>query len=141
MVSNLTILSETITFSILVSFFTTGISAASREGAVLYPFRLWLEKLSKKSYDALARLERYPNARRGRRQANYWIDPAIKLAKIRILKQTWWMKLLILCPQCMPTLWSIILYWTVFSHSPLYVWFLGWPIASTFNIIINKRWL
>ena len=141
MVSNLSILSETATFSILVSFLTLGISAAHKEGAVLYPIYLWMQKLSKKVYAVKDKLVKYQQKRRGMRQASFWIDDAIKKADVNILKKTWWMKVLLLCPQCMPTFYGTLLYWTVCYNSPLYVWIIGIPIASTLNLIISKKLL
>lgn len=136
------ILIETISFSALVSFLTLGISAASFEGAVLYPLRLWVRnRYAKKWYDVVNRLEQYQKLRRSRRQASYWVDPAKELASIKLLYRIWWLKLLFLCSQCMPTLWSAVLYFTVFSGYPIWVWLLGWPISSFINLLISKHWL
>lgn len=134
------VLIETFSFSMLVSFLTLGISAASFEGAVLYPLRLWAyNKWAKKQYIVLQHLKDYQSHRRTLRQASEWVVPAIELAQIRILYRIWWCKMLFMCSQCMPTLWSAVIFWTVFYNQPVYIWLLGWPISSALNYIISKK--
>jgi hypothetical protein len=135
------VLSETLTFSFLVSFLTLGISAASYKGAVLYPLRLWVRYIYKKDYDKIEAFKAYQLERRKMRQASEWVNPAIEKIELRLMYKTSWAKVILLCVQCMPTLWSAIVFWTIFYEEPIYIWLLGWPISSFINYIISKRFL
>ena len=133
------IASETIVFSILVSLFTVGVGALSQEGALLYPLRLYVERISTGSLGELySKLKKYQEGRRQHRQAGNWVEPALKKIELKIFWRNAWHKPLFTCAMCMPSVWSTIIYWVIFNTAPLAVWLLGAPIAITLVLIINK---
>ena len=141
MVSSYNVGIEAFALAALVSFFTTGISAAARPGALLFPIKYWMDKQLKDLMVRKRVLDTYRNARRSKRQPSFWMDNAFDLLTFKIFYRNWWHKMVLTCSQCMPTLYTTIIYWSIFyqyDFSPV-SWVLAIPIASTFNLLLSKR--
>jgi len=134
------ILSETLFFSVLVSLFTQGIGAASSSGGILFPLKVWMEEISrcKKLEKKRIEISAYRDARRRAYQSSEWIVPALQKIELMTLYRNMWHKPLLTCMVCMASFWGTIIYWTVFNEYPLYVWFLGIPIASSITLLTHK---
>jgi hypothetical protein len=138
-VSNFEILGDAVSFSCLVSFLTLGISAASEKGAVLYPFKYWIDNLAKKERALLEKLESYQKHRRvSMRQKSTWVSLAIEKAEWKLFYRTIWHKPLITCAKCMPSVWGTLLFFLLPYEKDIWVWLVGIPIASAINVFITK---
>lgn len=141
MSNSLTILSDTVLFSLLVSLFSMGLSAASQEGALLYPLRLFMEGLfSQRLEQKLHVIENYAKYRRASyRQPSAWIGVVIDKIRWSIFLRNLWHKPLLTCSMCMPSVWGTTIFWLLpYEHHKLYIWLIGIPIASAIVILTKK---
>jgi len=136
----MTILSETLFFSVLVSLFTQGMGAAATNGGILFPLKVWMENISRSKRLEKRRIEisGYREARRRQYQSSEWILPALQKLELQYLYRNMWHKPLLTCMVCMSSFYGTIIYWTVYNQSPIYVWLLGVPVSAAITVLTHK---
>jgi hypothetical protein len=134
--------------AMIVSMCVVGIHAASLEGGLLYPLRVWLtsdirEKLLVKEIDSIYQELNTLRYQRKDEAMQEVLEKQIHSRKMLLLKWQWWKKPLLLCPNCMASFWSVV-YVTYFllidydigvSYAHLFCII---PIASTITSYITK---
>jgi len=134
------ILSETLFFSVLVSLFTQGLSAAANSGGILYPIKAWMENISrsKKLDNRKIEISGYKENRRRQYQSSEWINPALQKLELLHLYRNLWHKPLLTCMVCMSSFYGTLIYWIIYNQYPLYIWILGIPISSAITVLTHK---
>ena len=135
------IASETIFFSLLVSLFVQGLGAASLQGGILYPFRLWMEGLfrSRKLEDRYRTIALWKEHRtRTKYYRGAWIEPALLKIELMMSYRAMWHKPILTCMMCMSSVWGTVIFWCLPIEHNLYVWLLGVPISSALTVWTQK---
>jgi len=134
-----TILSETLFFSVLVSLFVQGVRAAANHGGFLFPLKVWMENISRSKKLEKKRIEisGYKEVRRRQYQSSEWINPALQKIELKSMYRNMWHKPFLSCIACMSSFWGTIIFWLVFS-SPIYVWLLGIPVSTAITVLTHK---
>jgi hypothetical protein len=130
---------------------TLGVSLAAREGGLLYLFREWLEqitlaKVEKHRDDIAAFKQSYNKFYQDRNQDGMAaMLSCIKAEEKAIFKLTWWQKPILLCHECMPSLWSFVAYLILllagYEAFPVVLLLISIPISTLFNHIIYEKYL
>lgn len=134
------ILSDTLFFSVLVSLFTQGLSAAANSGGILFPLKVWMENISrsKKLDKRKAVITGYREIRRRQYNSSDWILPALQKLELQHLYRNMWHKPILTCMVCMSSFYGTIIYWTLYNNSDIYVWILGVPVSSAITVLTHK---